>query len=296
MFELRKERVQAFFNYAKKRYQLMLDKEGGFPKPWTDDPILQQYRFCNVFREDDKTTRWFKNNIRDELFYDPSVVYATTMFRWFNKIETGELLLNKGGDKLKLFTDFQPKEILSRLEGVSPVITAAYMIKTPAGMKKAEGIVWCLERSFNLCLELGEQMLENVGSISLEAVHDRLMTLPYLGEFMAYEIVTDLRHTALLQDAPDIMTWANPGPGAARGLDRLLGQELYTFNRSRDADREIMMGLMQQLLKCSQKEEYWPKRWPKWEMREVEHTLCELDKYERALSGEGRPKQKYAGK
>ncbi|GAF76676.1 unnamed protein product [marine sediment metagenome] len=35
----------------------------------------------------------------------------------------------------------------------------------------------------------------------------------------------------------------------------------------------------------------WPDDWPLWEMREVEHTLCEFDKYERVRLGEGTPKQ-----
>jgi hypothetical protein len=50
-----------------------------------------------------------------------------------------------------------------------------------------------------------------------------------LGPFLAYEIVTDLRFTALLENAPDIMTWANPGPGAKRGITRLLDEHTERF-------------------------------------------------------------------
>ena len=47
--------------------------------------------------------------------------------------------------------------------------------------------------------------------------------LPYAGfsGFMAYEVVTDLRHTKYLKNADDINTWANAGPGAVRGLNRI---------------------------------------------------------------------------
>jgi hypothetical protein len=34
-------------------------------------------------------------------------------------------------------------------------------------------------------------------------------------------------------------------------------------------------------------------QWPAWEMREVEHSLCEFDKYERVRRGEGRPRGVY---
>jgi hypothetical protein len=56
-----------------------------------------------------------------------------------------------------------------------------------------------------------------------------------------------------------------------------------------------MMSIMQEILSFSKSDEYWPQNWPHWEMREVEHTLCEFDKYERARLGEGRPKQLYDG-
>jgi hypothetical protein len=49
------------------------------------------------------------------------------------------------------------------------------------------------------------------------------------------------------------------------------------------------------LLSYSQRVVYWPGHWPAWDMRTVEHTLCEFDKYQRALSGDGKPKQNYPG-
>lgn len=299
--EITKQRAQDFFNYAKMRYQVMLDKEGGFPAPWTQDEVLQNYRFCNVFREDDKVTRWFRENIRQHLFYDDEVLLATMIFRWFNKIETAERLLCDRGGTFRLFTSWDPEEIKRRLKGVAPIVTGAYMIKTPAKMSKLDGILWCLERfvqpdprNLNPPPMYAPMLFKQEG-YTLENAVTYLSSFPYLGPFMAYEIVTDLRHTALLQDAPDIMSWANPGPGAARGLDRLLGLPTGTFNRHSIAGVKEMMHHMQDLLKRSQKAEYWPTRWPKWEMREVEHTLCEFDKYERVKSGEGTPKQKYSG-
>jgi len=49
-------------------------------------------------------------------------------------------------------------------------------------------------------------------------------TISRVGDFMAYEVVTDLRHTRYLNKAPDINTWAVAGPGAIRGLHRLHGR------------------------------------------------------------------------
>ena len=43
--------------FITEREAIRLKKEAGEPKPWTSDPILQQYRFCNVRRMDDKVSK-----------------------------------------------------------------------------------------------------------------------------------------------------------------------------------------------------------------------------------------------
>jgi len=290
--------IERFFEYAKKRYKLMLDKEADFERPWTDDPILQQYRFCNVFREDDKVTKWIRSNITHEGYGD-KLVGAMVIARWFNRIETLEHLLplpHHPGEENLFYSwsqDFEKwlADMKARLSHLSPLVTGAYMIKTPAKMNKLEGILWCLDHFLPDAVELYYSIVAEPEA-TLQHTTEHLATYPYLGPFMAYEVVTDLRHS-ILQDAPDIMTWANPGPGCARGLDRVLEQPLGTFNRHRPAHVSEMMTHMQRLLKASGKAKYWPQHWPRWEMRDVEHTLCELDKYERARLGEGKPKQKY---
>jgi len=290
--------IDGFFAYARARYQLMLDKEADFERPWTNDEILQTYRFCNVFREDDTTTKWIANNIREPLRDNPQdLVLALIIARWFNRIETLSLLGGHWGEghpmsMRSMFDNWNSDEVRRRLTGISPLVTGAYIIKTPAKMNKLEGLIQCIEQ----CKSFGYPKEATIAcgySASLQTVTDILSKSPYLGPFMAYEVVTDLRHTPLLDKAPDIMTWANPGPGCTRGLSRVYGEPLDSLNRHKPSDVEVMQRRMQKLLKHSQRAAYWPHRFPKWDMRTVEHTLCEFDKYERTRLGEGRPKQKY---
>ena len=51
---------------------------------------------------------------------------------------------------------------------------------------------------------------------------------------MAYEVVTDLNYTKILQNVDDKMTWANAGPGAVRGLNRIYNRSL---NKSLNQDQ-----------------------------------------------------------
>jgi hypothetical protein len=115
-----------------------------------------------------------------------------------------------------------------------------------------------------------------------------LKTLPYMGGFMAYELVSDLRWTPLLDKAPDIMTWANPGPGAQRGLSWLTHDD-----NTIKIDQDDVQPSMQELLARAGDSAYWPKEWRSWEMREVEHWLCEYDKWERSNHGQSQ-KRRYS--
>ena len=75
-----------------------------------------------------------------------------------------------------------------------------------------------------------------------------------------------------------------------RGLNRLHGRD-----KNHSQPKHVFICEMRQLLEASQSYEHWPNtdEFPPLEMREIEHTLCEFDKYERVRLGEGRPRGVY---
>lgn len=293
--------ASAFFAFARERHSIYLKRAAGEPPPWTADPILAKYKFTNVFRELDRTTAWFREHVREPLRNDPRVLFATVAFRWFNKIETAEYLLHVEHDPSwwegSLFEDWDVDTAERRLRSAlpkGPYVNGAYIIKTPDGMDKLKGVLWCIEQFRQR--EKGEfAALMATEKNSLQDCWAYLTQYPYLGDFMAYEVVTDLRHTYLLEHAPDIMTWANPGPGACRGYGRVTGEGIDRYDRGKERDRKTVIKGMRELLAMSRDPQHWPAEWPAWEMREVEHVLCEEDKYLRAKLGEGKPKQLFRG-
>jgi sRNA-binding regulator protein Hfq len=112
-----------------------------------------------------------------------------------------------------------------------------------------------------------------------------------MGPFMAYEVVTDLRHTYLLENANDIMTWANAGPGAMRGLNRLTGRSLDYCRKSHPWCEE-MQDLFEQVKKILAPSIIF-RNGANYEMREIEGGLCEFDKYSRIYKSEGRTRSVY---
>ncbi len=279
-----------FLTYVQDRQNILLKRRAGEPFPWTTDSVLRNHSFCNIFREDDRTTIWFRENIRDPLKDDAKVFMATVAFRWFNRISTGELIKD-----ILLEEGWNRQRVLERLHGVAPLITGAYMIKSPPGRNKLTGLCACIENVAKDADMITDAIHIGLGikpeNVTLEALWRLLLKYPYLGNFMSYEIVTDLRHTWMGRKAPDIMTWCSPGPGCARGMGRVVAKDPKIFKYTSAIDREVVNDLMYELLLYVN--DHLPSGWERWEMREVEHTLCEYDKYRRGVLRQGRLKKLY---
>lgn len=294
--ETAKLRAADFFAFARKRHQIHLDRSAGLERPWTDDAILATYRFTNVFRELDRTSVWIARQARmwlDHMQIEPwQKILGVILARTFNRVETLEKIfcqnhLFEGEPPAWYYVrgnmDKDQLEDYMRSFCEKPWVTGAYIVKTPDGMDKLLGALWIVEQAR---LRLPVLAADRSFACSMEALHADLVRFPFLGGFTAYEIVSDIRWMSVGQSWPDIMTWAHAGPGAVRGLNRVHGRPVKASLNQRQALSE-----MRDLL--AESREHWPDEWPMWEMREVEHTLCEFDKYERVRLGEGTPRGRF---
>lgn len=284
----------AFFEYARARQAIYDLRASGSAPPWTQDPILRWNRFCNVFREDDKTTAWFRTHVREPLRAADAVVPATVLFRWFNRITSGEAMFCQRNlfDGLTAFEVFisssgrvEPIEraLLNYIGSAGPFITAAHLVKVEPGLPMPYAVLSYFK-------EFARQEWAQFGAwcrgkpATLQEAVDWLKLNVGIGRFLAYEIATDLRHTTILEKAPDIMTWCSRGPGSERGFGRV-----FFDNPEVRTTKDDFIAGCNELLIASQNPRLWPyAQW--WEMRDVEHTLCEFDKYIRIRRGEGKMK------
>ena len=262
--------------YMEERLRILHNKQSGI-KPHTSDPILQTWSFCNVFREDDRTTVWFRENIRDEWSdYPYMALFSVAAFRWFNRIETGETLVAHN-----LIADWDP-EVAEREIGKQDKITcSAYRTKTkPLG--KLKGTVSTIDDFYE---DLGEHTNNLLDIKYLQDQYHYLMGIPWLGEFSAYQFLTDLVFTDISNHCRDKNIWAAAGPGAQRGLNRIHNRDLgYQQNQTqwlleiREVEKQVKLEL--------------PWDFPFLRTMDIQHNLCEYDKYHRVLEG-GRMKRKY---
>lgn len=264
------------------RHLIWERRQKGLPKPWTKDPVLQQYRFCNVFRELDTTTIWIRQHWREPYAQHKNLWFAMAVARLFNHVPTlAAIGFPERWEPVKV-----AKKLRARKEKGEKIFTSAYMLTgTLGGDKIGQVVDKVLTPLYKDKVQLDNRFERQS---TLEDAFYQFNNRPGIGRFLAYEIVTDLRHTRYLRNAPDIMTWANAGPGAKRGLNRYFGRPVETPIGAISALEEMRF-----LLDIAP--EHLPEKFPKLELRDIEHSLCEYDKYMRAFTGEGRPKQKYDG-
>ena len=98
--------VQSFFNFCKERENIRLKRERGLPRPWSKDPIFQNGRFLNVFREDDRVSKSifkFVDRLQCSL---PELIRALFFARWCNRQEVIDHISKEifmSSNKLKSF-------------------------------------------------------------------------------------------------------------------------------------------------------------------------------------------------
>ena len=282
----------ALLEYMLERHSIYLRRAQGQLPPWTEDPILTHYKFCNVYRELDAVTQFVRETIREPYKDHESLWFMLCIARQINWPPTlSELIRSAGKNAWPLngkWSAVNARRVMNqRAARGEKVYTGAYLLNAHGGRDGAETphdkpYFTCHLVLDKLWKERNKVILPVLAKKSMQEAATALMKYHGWGGFTAYEVVCDLRYTRYLEKATDINTWANAGPGAVRGLNRIAGRPFRTRLNQKDALSE-MIALHADI------SAQWPEEWPKLELREIEHSLCELDKYLRARTGDGEP-------
>lgn len=271
-----------FCYFIREREAVRLKKEAGKSTPWTDDTILQRFRFCNVRRMDDRVSRWLLDNWYKPHFGHPNMMVACAIARFFNLPASLEPITKYVFSKRwGAGTAKKIKEILRKRKSAGEtVFNGAYIVSTNGvKMDKLDAVI------DNYVAPL---VYLKVSTDSMESCAMVLMESNGIGSFMAGQIVADMRWASPGQWA-DRDSWAPKGPGSLRGINRLAGRPLKTnirqeqFLTELDNLREACLNKLATSIT------------DRIEMHDWQNCLCEFDKYERTLFDEGRPKQLYQG-
>ena len=292
--------TEKYFAYCVEREAIRIRRERGDPPPWTDDPILREWRFCNVFREDDAHTRLLANTLRHR--DQPDLPVWIVFARWLSRPCLTEACARFRGQK------FDPDAAMALLNEHSPWSHGAYMLKSgycrpekvraETGTPKG-GVVVCdhPEPKKKWVVDLALMARESYGRLTwsdhpdgsrcpfanIQEAFEWAAQFPQHGGLMAYEVATDLEHTPLVHTAP--YPFAHCGPGAQKGWSLLAAEH--------PESRTAMDGVLCLTQLANSAAGLWPHPDRPWWPREAEHNLCEFYKYRNIELG-GRGKRRYA--
>ena len=59
----RQEIYDLYWYFANERQNIFIKKLNGDTPPWTNDPILKTYKFCNSYRVNDRVSQYLLKNV-----------------------------------------------------------------------------------------------------------------------------------------------------------------------------------------------------------------------------------------
>lgn len=276
--------------WISERQRIYDKKSAGAPKPWTNDEILRDNKFCNVYREQDKTTVWIAENWRTPHADHVDLWFAMLVARLINNPDSLKAL----GVPLPWSADRFLKRLKARRGGGAKVFSGAYIVSTNGvAMDK---LVYLATHVLTPIWEARKTVRPRVGD-TLDALHKRLTAFNGVGSFIGAQVVADMKYVAPLASAADWWSFASSGPGSRRGLNRIMGRPVDASW----SETEWRRALCELGVALADDKKYTALRASgalptPIHCQDLQNCLCEFDKYMRCLNGEGRMKATYNGR
>jgi hypothetical protein len=271
-----------YWKFAAERQNIFFKRVNNQGLPWTNDKILSEFKFTNVYRATDRVSQYLiKNVIYKDTHNSDEVFFRLLLFKIFNRISTWEFLQEELGEiSLKNYSFRKYDKLLSKLMEVStPIYSAAYIM---ASGKSTFGY----DRKHQNHLKLIELMIRGKVPYKLQKcksmldAYDLLQSYPTIGEFLAYQYVTDVNYSTITNFSE--MEFVKAGPGAKDGISKCFKDfgdysfediiRMMADNQEREFERldlefQNLWGRNLQLIDC-------------------QNIFCEVDKYSRVAHPE----------
>ena len=222
---MEQEKVLKFFEFIYDRQLIWYKKEKlKLPAPWTDDPILSTYKFCNMYRELDRGTQYILKMISDPSISLENKIFNIYCYRFFNKDKLFEEFFD-GYLNVETF-DFSKYETLldSKLNSGLKIYSDAYttcQIPFNENYRKSNKHIQVLLKLKHLRnLILYENFIGRflAGKSPMEQI-SVLQEIKTVGDFLAGQIYLDITYTKAIPFSGD--DFIIIGPGCAEGIQLL---------------------------------------------------------------------------
>jgi hypothetical protein len=275
-----------FFRFFVARDAARARREANDGPPYSDDPILARFHFCNVYREADTGTKFFhahraqkQARINDAIAHAEwleVLLFQSYAYRPVNRITTFASFA-ESNNGLPLPLPHHAKRWIAHcrrlMAGGERVFTGRHLTR---GLENyAELVDWLLS-PVATAMPTGLQtvtreVIENEGN--LEAVVKSVCVAPYIGRFFGWQIACDLMEAGAVHA---LEPWAHLGPGAINGA-KLVDDSLKPL----DVARKLADVDFQDEVFSGDKAPGSPGQLFQYpiSIKDVEHALCEYARY-----------------
>lgn len=299
--DLNRETLERWVDFVAERHRVHIRRSVHHQKPpWTEDPILREHRFTNVYRELDPGTTFARDRILNAEEPEEEKLFNLMIYRLVGREETWERV-----GWLRPWS-YTPEMFVEPLRAIiaegRPPWSNAYLVNSyhwTGYNKKEEGVAHVIGLMAERWYETWPAVLN---ASSREAAHRILHAQVGWGGFLAYQALVDASYPRPdpIRDWPDHSRallpqmlgndgYAFAGPGAISGLKHLYGSGA-TQSRANELAVELQNELNAGL----------ERRGMAWEVNELDepvplsranvmNCLCEFHKYERIREGRKGP-------
>jgi hypothetical protein len=271
------------------------------PPPWSDDRILRDYRFTNVYRELDPGTQYVVGKILEFDAPASDKIFNVMLYRLIGRAETHMFV---GFQRLSSFDPSYLEQKLKLIRDVQgkPPFTGAYTVCAYRGMgsrDKVENVSRLMGKLRNGFEGLYRRI---AACTSAWSAYKALRTAPGFGTFLAYQVLVDLLYPLQTNSGRPTLPfspndWAIPGPGAKRGIGMILDDSARTddlrvmrwLRDNQDQEfRRLQLSFPYLLTESGSA--------VKISLANIQNCLCEFHKYVKASSGTGRVRRRFVPK
>lgn len=260
-----------FWKFAFKRQEVFYNKLNNI-LPLTDDSILQQYKFCNAYRVLDRVSQYLLSNvIYKESYSKEDTIFRIVLFKIFNLPSTWEYLENHIKKICLESFDFNLySNLLGELKKTQPIYNNAYIScanKCFGYDRKHDNHLKLLEKMF-----IEDKLASKIIKCKTMTEGFKLLVkYPLIGNFMAYQLVTDINYSMAVDWQENEFTIA--GPGAVRGIKKVFAE----FSSFEDVIKECFLKQNEEFKRLGLDFKFLKNRVLQY--IDIQNLFCEFDKY-----------------
>ncbi len=264
-----------YWYFAFERQNIFFKKKQKKPAPWTNDKILQEYKFCNTYRVNDRISQYLLRNIiyNGKKYKDEDIIFRIILFKLFNKEFTWELLEKEIGDITLIKFDFNifSKILENAIINGKAIYNDAYIScanKAFGYERKHENHLALLRKMF-FEDKIDKRLL---ACKNMKEAFDILKSYPLIGNFLAYQLVTDINYSDVVNFKENEFTVV--GPGSKRGIAKCF---ISTGDYSNEEIIKYMYDHQEELKRLGYDFKMIGNR--KLQLIDCQGLFCEIDKY-----------------